>query len=201
LCLIPTAGPLGLVVYRVSSTSLPAGVATVAAIGVGGYAIVVRVTRRVGAPEFGRFLASRFADGAFAGIVATFAYDIGRYGILALVEFSIRPFDVWRLFGTLFVPHASTRFAYAIGYSYHMANGLGLGIAFRLLARNPTVVAGIAWALVLEFAMALLYPSWLRITALEEFLTISVLGHLIYGSVLALMCRQLDRRRVGIATP
>jgi hypothetical protein len=42
--------------------------------------------------------------------------------------------------------------------------------------------------------MALLYPSWLRIIALGEFLEVSAIGHVVYGTVLGLSVGRLLRR-------
>jgi hypothetical protein len=49
---------------------------------------------------------------------------------------------------------------------------------------------GILWALGLELAMVAVYPGWLHIGALlEEFVAVSLIGHLAYGSVLGSLSR------------
>jgi hypothetical protein len=72
-------------------------------------------------------------------------------------------------------------------------NGVGLGVAYALVVKRPGPISGVLWGLGLELVMALLYPSWLRIRALEEFLTISIFGHVVYGFTLGM----LGRRRIG----
>lgn len=44
--------------------------------------------------------------------------------------------------------------------------------------------ARVGWALVLEALMVTFYPGWLDVRAFDEFLTVSVLGHVVHGSVL-----------------
>ena len=66
-----------------------------------------------------------------------------------------------------------------------MANGLGFALAYDLVLGYRGWWAGVAWALVLEALMASLYRGWLGLRALEEFLAVSVVGHLVYGTILA----------------
>jgi hypothetical protein len=58
---------------------------------------------------------------------------------------------------------------------------------------------GIGFALGLEACMLAIYPGWLDIRTLGEFTTMSVVGHLVYGTVLGLgtaaLLRRGDRRR------
>ena len=96
---------------------------------------------------------------------------------------------------------ASTRTAFAVGAMYHVSNGIGLGVAYRLLVPRPTWKNGILWAFGLELAMALLFPRWLRMTALAEFFTVSVVGHAVYGVVLAWACRRMASRRRARSRP
>lgn len=142
-----------------------------------------------------RTVAVRAKVGLPAGIVATASYDLARYGIVALFTVSFEPFHVWPIFGRLFVGEgASAGAALAAGIAYHAANGIGFAIAYALLFRRPGPLTGVAWGLGLELCMAFLYPSWLRIAALQEFLAVSALGHVVYGGVLGLAVRwQLDR--------
>jgi hypothetical protein len=190
LAALPAAGAVGLVVYLLAGVSLPLAAAAVAAVGASGWAVVAARSRPAAAA-----LRRRAAEGAVAGAVATVAYDAARYGLVAVVRMSFQPFHVWELFGQLFLGTDATGApAYAVGATYHLANGIGLGIAYRLLTDRPRLVTGIAWAFALELAMALLYPSWLRMSALGEFYTVSATGHAVYGGVLALVCQRLAAR-------
>jgi hypothetical protein len=133
--------------------------------------------------------------GLSAGLVATLAYDVVRYTVVAGAGLSLDPFHAWRLFGAaLLGTYASPSAQLAVGTAYHLANGVGFGIAFTLVVRRPNLVLGLAWGLTLEFAMVWLYPTWMRISQLQEFVTMSVLGHLAYGATLALAAGRLLRR-------
>ena len=46
------------------------------------------------------------------------------------------------------------------------------------------LVSGVGWGLFLETFQLTLYPGWLNITTYKEFVTISFLGHIVYGLVL-----------------
>lgn len=123
--------------------------------------------------------------GAVAGLVATACYAASRLALVVLADLSIRPFDTWRLFGELFLgPAATPRAAFAVGTAYHLANGVGFATAYTLVLGVAGWRAGVAWALVLEALMVTSYPGWLDVRALDEFLTVSVLGHVVYGGVL-----------------
>jgi hypothetical protein len=195
LAALPAAGPVGLVVYILAGISLPLAAFFIAVIGATGWALIASRSKPA-AHE----LARRAADGAIAGAIATVAYDAARYGLVSLVQMSFSPFHVWQLFGQLFLGEdANPTAAYVVGVAYHLGNGIGLGAAYRLVVSRPTVVNGIVWAMALEFTMALLYPSWLRMTALGEFLEVSVLGHAVYGIVLARLCQRAIARRQRVA--
>ena len=63
------------------------------------------------------------------------------------------------------------------------------GSAGSVVVKRPHPVTGVLWALGLEAAMALLYPSFLIIKQYGEFLTMSVLGHVCYGLVIGAWAR------------
>ena len=50
---------------------------------------------------------------------------------------------------------------------------------------------GVVFALVLEAMMVSLYPGWLRVPLTSEFVTLSVTGHLAYGSMLGAIARRV----------
>jgi hypothetical protein len=136
-------------------------------------------------PATRKTLWHRVRVGVYAGLASTAAYDVARYGLVSLLDWSFRPFHVWTIFGRLFLgTTAHEHAAFAVGMAYHALNGIGFALAYALVVRQGSLTSGVVWGLFLELAMALLYPSWMRITALGEFVTISVVGHLIYGAVL-----------------
>jgi hypothetical protein len=146
-------------------------------------------------------LRRRAAAGAVAGLVGALSYDAARYGVVALLSLSFEPFHVFEVFGHLFLgPQAGARWAFALGALYHLANGTCFGVAYTIAVRRPRPLTGMAWGLALEFCMATLYPTWLRIQQMGEFLEVSALGHLVYGAVLGLVAgRLLSKISTGTA--
>jgi hypothetical protein len=193
LLLLPFAGGLGLVMHALADMSLSLAVAALVLIGT---LIWLWFSRRAPADARQR-VQRRCRMGLVIGLLATVAYDAVRYGAVALWSFSFEPFHVIPIFGHLFVgAAASEALAWVAGLIYHVGNGTGFGIAYVLLFRRPGPLTGVAWGLGLELAMALLYPSWLRLTALGEFLTASMIGHLTYGCVLGLAARRFAAREL-----
>jgi hypothetical protein len=127
--------------------------------------------------------------------MGTLAYDAARYGTVALFDLSFQPFHVFEVFGHLFLgEQVPARAAVLVGAAYHLTNGTCFGLAYTLAVRRPGPLTGMAWGVVLELCMATLYPSWLRIQQLGEFLQVSATGHLVYGVVLGLTARTLLSR-------
>jgi Family of unknown function (DUF6789) len=191
-----SAGGVGVVVYVLAGISLRAAAATVLVIG----GVVAAVT--LGAlPGPGRRAAViRIRHGAIAGLIATVTYDSVRIALAS--RLGIAPFEVWAVFGQLLVGESAPRpMVLVAGTAYHVANGLGFAIAFSVLVKRPTWWKGLVFALALEAAMALLYPSWLRIQQLAEFYTVSLAGHVAYGSVLGASVARMRRSRAARASP
>jgi hypothetical protein len=136
-------------------------------------------------------LRHRVKVGAVAGVLATASYDLARYGLVSLTSMTFQPFHVFTRFGALFIGQdAPTPWLYLAGIAFHVANGIGFAIGYTLLTRRPRVWSAMTFAFGLELCMALLYPSWLRMTALGEFLQVSILGHAVYGLVLGTITRR-----------
>lgn len=130
-------------------------------------------------------LRHRIAVGAVAGVLATASYDSARYGLVSIADFSFQPFHVFTRFGGLMLGRdAPTPWLYIAGIAFHVANGIGFAIGYTVIVRRPQRWSAVVFAFALELCMALLYPSWLRMTALQEFLQVSILGHAVYGLVL-----------------
>jgi len=190
LALAAVATGTALVVHVLLDVSLL--LATVALV-VGTVAMAAVVWSRL--DETGRaYVRRRVWVGFVAGLVATAAYDLGRFVLVAALSLSFKPFDVFRLFGQLLVgADAPTAAVYSAGWAFHIVNGLGFSIAYTLVVRRPKVWSAVVWAFVLEACMALLYPSWLRIQALSEFYEVSVLGHALFGLGLGLTAKRMLR--------
>jgi hypothetical protein len=138
-----------------------------------------------------RWLRARVAAGARAGIVAIAAYDVTRYGVVGLASLSFQPFHVFARFGqALLGPATAEPAATVAGALFHLVNGIGFAIAFSLVVARPSIRLGIAWALVLETLMLLLYPGWLGVSLTGELLPVSLAGHVAYGSALGVATRR-----------
>ncbi|HET6213422.1 MAG TPA: hypothetical protein VFE14_11190, partial [Micromonosporaceae bacterium] len=89
-----------------------------------------------------------------------------------------------------FMTGASGPGSAAAGWAYHVSNGWTFGIAYAVVAGPARWWWGIAWAMLLELAMLLVYPVLFQIRYVEPFIAVSVTGHVLYGSVLGLWCRR-----------
>jgi hypothetical protein len=132
------------------------------------------------------------ARGALIALVAVFAYDGSRAVLAQLDPSPFDPFGVWLIFGQLLVgvgaPHD---LALAAGIGFHWLNGVSFGLAYAFVFGRAAVrstrlalLTGVGWGLFLETFQLTLYPGWLNITTYKEFVTISFLGHVIYGLTL-----------------
>ena len=73
-----------------------------------------------------RELARRARGGVLAGVAATAAYDVVRFGLVSLAHMSVTPFAAIGRFGELMIgSHASALARYTAGAIYHVANGVG----------------------------------------------------------------------------
>ncbi len=191
--MLPAAGGLALIMHILGGASLLVAYVGVAVLGV----IVWVVAFRVGSGLARRDLGRRVVVGAAAGFLATIAYDTTRFVLVAGLSWSVNPFHAWSLFGEgLLGADGSATARFAMGAAYHVMNGIGFGVAFVLIVRRPTWWLGVLWGLTLELTMALLYPRWMRITQLQEFLTMSLLGHIAYGAALGALAAVLLQRSV-----
>jgi hypothetical protein len=122
------------------------------------------------------------------------AYDLVRYGVVVLLSWSVDPFKTFPLFGQLLVgPDAGGPALWTAGIVYHVLNGLGFAVGYTLVVSRPGLLSAIVWGLVLETFTILLYPDWLGLTAVGEFFSMSMLGHVAYGAVLGAVAIRLHR--------
>lgn len=185
------ANGAALLVYILAGVSLRW---TVVALGVVALTIGVVVVRRM-SPQRRRRFARRVGAGAIAGFVATLAYDAARYGLVEFAGMTVKPFEAWRLFGLALTDvDQSSALTFAVGTAFHLSNGIAFGIAYTVAFGTRGPLAGIAFALVLETFMVSVYPGWLGLRALDEFLQVTIFGHVVYGAVLGWLARSLLRR-------
>jgi hypothetical protein len=181
---LPFAGGAGLVVHILAGISLPLAIGVLALLAA---TVWIGLLRRLPSGTW-RLLRVRALVGATAGLVGTIAYDLARYGTVALFSMSFRPFHVWTVFGEAFIGQGHSVAALtAVGAIYHLSNGTFFGLAYSLVFRRPRWWTGMLWGVGLELTMATLYPRWLRLQAWGEFLQVSAVGHLVYGATLGLL--------------
>jgi hypothetical protein len=149
-----------------------------------------------------RFLLGVARAGLGSGIAGTLVYDVVRAGLGRLDPSPFDPFGAIRVFGALLVGEgASPAYIMGAGLALHFVNGSCFGLSYAALfgrdgqqSACSAAVTGVSWGLFLELFQATLYPAWLRISALSEFLLISSLGHVAFGLSLGLMARRLLHR-------
>lgn len=178
----------GLLAYFISRIALPLGVA-VAFLATGTTFLVV--WRKL--PSQGRIIArSRAWAGLRAAAVATMAYDLTRFVAVHILGLHVNPFAALPLFGQALIGQTIPGSeSIALGAVLHIANGIGFGIAYTMVAARAGVLGGVVWALLLEALMLALYPGWLDIRAYGDFFSMSIMGHLAYGATLGWLSRRL----------
>jgi hypothetical protein len=192
LALLPLATGGGLTLMILTGVSLRVASAGLL---VGGAAVWVWTLRAM-SPDSRGWLRSRVTAGIRVGLPAVLAYDAARYGLVSIASLSFAPFHVFSLFGqALLGPSTPEGLAFVAGTLFHLANGLGFAIAYMIAVKRPNIVSGIAWALVLETAMLLLYPVWLGSLLPGEFVPVSIAGHVAYGSVLGVLGQRVVAQR------
>ena len=130
--------------------------------------------------------------GIVIALLAIVSYDSSRFVLSQLDPSPFDPFAVWLIFGQLLVgTGAAHDVALAAGVGFHLLNGVSFGLAYAFVfgrmavrSRRLALATGVGWGLFLETFQLTLYPGWLNITTYKEFVTISFLGHIVYGLVL-----------------
>ena len=136
-------------------------------------------------------LLNRLAVGAAAGAVGLLAYDGIRLAAQWVLPFDFDAFTVMGLFGTFMTGlPADHPGALAAGWAYHVSNGLTFAIAYAVVAGPARRWWGLAWGVVLEVAMLVVYPAIFRITTVAGFVIVSVIGHVAYGLALGIWCER-----------
>lgn len=158
---------------------------------VGTWALVLRRMPAQSRAVLGR----RARMGLLAGIPAVAAYDLSRWALIELTGSSVKPFEAWRAFGELLGAgdRAGTA-ALLVGFCFHLTNGLTFAAAYGVVLAHKGIFAGIAWGLVLEGFMVSFYPGWLGLKALDEFVSVTIFGHVVYGAVLGSLANRQWKR-------
>jgi hypothetical protein len=139
-----------------------------------------------------------------AGLIATFCYDASRYLLVQVAGFTASPFVAFPLFGQALIGSgAGVGPRTLIGVGFHLLNGMAFGVAYTVWFGNRPFYVGIPFALVLEAFMLALYPGWMDMRTVAEFTQMSLVGHIVYGSVLGFLAHRwllrATARRAGDA--
>jgi hypothetical protein len=179
---------------------VPLWLSAVAAVCIAGAVLVVAASRR----EEGRVVDRRIIVAALrTAVAALVAYDLTRWAVVRVLGFEVGPFDAFVHFGAglLGTTGPATAATWVAGALFHVANAIGFGVAYTVVAGHRGVVAGVAFGVGLEAVMLGLYPAWLQIANLREFVTMSMAGHVAYGATLGLVARRgLGRKGAGAWT-
>lgn len=171
---------------------MPAAVAAAYALALAVIFLIDRGNARIGAYRSSQLVRSGF----LAAVPALVAYDLSRLLVSVTLGMEIGPFDAFPHFGSALVGEgAPTVLRWVVGSGFHVINGVTFGIAYALVVRRVGVVTGIAWGLALEAIMLGVYPWWLQIEQLGEFLQLSIIGHVCYGATLGALVRNRLARR------
>jgi hypothetical protein len=197
LALLALFSGIALLVNIVARVSLRATLAT--AVSITALALGVVLWRSTGPDR--RLIGRSIVIGAVAGFIATMAYDLSKAALSVLDPSPYNPFHAIRAFGKLLAgASAGERAIVASGAAFHLLNGTMFGVAYVFLfVRDGTISAGralatgLAWGIFLELFQLTLYPGWLDIRTYEEFVTISALGHIVYGATLGTIALTLFR--------
>ena len=122
-------------------------------------------------------------SGLWAGLLATFVYDLVR---VPMAHAGLPIFKAISYFGTILLDQPTPTFASEVaGWAYHLTNGVGFGLMYSALVRNPRVWSAVAWGLFLEVAMLVTpYAEVFGYKVGSEFLAITIGAHVCYGLAL-----------------
>lgn len=138
-----------------------------------------------------KYLRLRVRAGFVAGIIGTAAYDISRFFLIKITGIRFWPFDIFNIFGKAVLGEAAQGFWVApVGVAFHFLNGITFAISYTILFGSRGIFYGILWALGLEMLMVTVYPQWLNIKLINEFLSVSVFGHIVYGATVGLVAKK-----------
>ncbi len=194
LVLLPLTSGLVLIAFAVFK--LPVWPVTLGLVAFGIAVWTIVLSRLTGSER--RHLVRHVGNGALAGLLATLAYDATRYGLVALMSWSISPFAAFERFGQAMLGAEATGPGVVVaGVAFHLTNGIAFGASYAIFVRRPSIATGIGWAVTLEILMLLVYPELLGAALPGEFLPMSLAGHLAFGATLGIFLRRRFRPSSG----
>lgn len=128
-------------------------------------------------------LLDRTLAGLWAGAIATLAYDVVR---LPIAMSGVPVFKAISYFGTVILgQQAPDVTSEAVGWTYHLSNGIGFGLMYAVLVSQPRWWTAAGWGLLLEGAMLLTpYAEIFGYKLSSGFVAVSLGAHLVYGLTL-----------------
>jgi hypothetical protein len=137
---------------------------------------------------------NRLRGGAIAGALAVAAYDMVRLLLLLSGLFPFNPFRPIEVYGLLILDrYQDTPLTKAVGWTFHVWNGLAFAIMYTLAVGRGRVLWGLGWGMMLEVAMIATYPSIFRLRLDWAFVLVSLIGHVAYGLTIGITARKVVR--------
>lgn len=135
-------------------------------------------------------IVNRLRVGVAAGLIGLLAYNGTRWVLGIFLPSS--PFYSIAIFGKLITANpAESIIASVAGWLYHISNGVTFGIIYTLILGPARWWFGLAWGLVLELAMLIIYPAstLLQPRALAPFVIVSLASHALFGAVIGVIAQ------------
>jgi hypothetical protein len=134
-------------------------------------------------------LVRRLGAGLWAGGFATLIYDVVR---VPIARSGVPVFKAISYFGTVILGESHPTLATeAVGWAYHLSNGIGFALMYMLLVRAPGPASAVLWGVGLEVAMLLTpYAEVFGYRRSPAFIAISLGAHVFYGLGLWLAARR-----------
>src|SRR6202034_3897192 len=126
----------------------------------------------------------RIIAGLWAGVFATFAYDLVRLPIV--LGGGVAVFKAICYFGTIVLRQSSpTAFSEIVGWAYHLSDGIGFALLYVCLFSKPRRWTAVLWGLFLEGIMLLTpYAEVFGYRIGVQFVSITIAAHMVYGLAL-----------------
>lgn len=149
--------------------------------------IMAAYARWIDAPVF----LNALLVGVAGGFVATLAYDGIRLLFRTSGLFNYDGFVAIYIFGGWITGQETTTVAAAVaGWAYHFWNGLSFGVFYVLTFGRRHWLYGAGYGVVMELCMLGLFPFFVQVTDRVDFIVLSLIGHLVYGTVLGLIAQR-----------
>lgn len=132
--------------------------------------------------------------GTLGGLFGTAGYDLFR---MPFVVAGLRLFAPIDSYGVLLLgADSSSPLTAFAGWGYHVANGVGFGIAYALVAHGRSWVWAMAWAMVLETVTILTpFADSYALRGKWDLILIAYAAHVAYGLPLGLIVQRAPRWR------